>query len=198
MSHEGLAREVKKAAESGGVTLNNGRVVGLTATHADVNLGRVTVPAKIPAHLFGVLAIDHFVEVIGSENYWIVLSTITVPSWFDTGFSAASGWSIIQKGYRYSAGPYITVGVRVERTGSTITASSTGHLADTTVLTCPAAVLPSVTWPLNSIPLVWRTSFSIGGGYIDTTTADMVLTDLHPNASISSGDYMSALVTYPA
>ena len=198
MSHESLGKEIRKASTMGGATLNNGRIVELNATYAQVNIGKVTVPAKIPAHLLGVLAIGHFVEVIGSENYWLVLATITVPSWFDTGFTAASGWSIIQKGYRYSAGPYITIGVRVERTGSTITASASGHLSDELVLTAPSAVLPSVTWPLNSVPLVWRTSWSIGGGYLGPTTGNLFLTDLHPNASISSGDFMSTLVTYPA
>lgn len=198
MSHEKLGKEIRKASATGGATLNNGRIVELNATYAQVNIGKVTVPAKIPAHLLGVLAIGMFVEVIGSENYWIVLATITVPSWFDTGFTAASGWSIIQKGYRYSAGPYITIGVRVERTGGTITASGSGHLADVLVLTAPDAVLPSVSWPLNSIPIQWRTSFSIGGGYVGTVTPEIFLTDLHPTASISSGDFMSTLITYPA
>lgn len=192
-------------AKRGGVGLDNGIVTEVHSNGwATVDLGAKPVLAKVPRSLRGVVAKGSFTELIGVDNVWFILSVLSEPKWVRSGFTASSGWTIptdadgkLQAGYRMQDGPYITVAVRLQRTGSTITASSTGHLADEIVGTVPMEAMPSG-WPLNSIPFVWRTSWSIGGGFLGPLTGNLVLTDLHPNASISAGDQMQMQLTYPA
>ena len=179
-----------------GAWIDNGTVTEIIGTNATINLGGLYVTAKIPAHLRGVATVGCFVEIIGAENHRIIIAVLSAIAWQTAGFSPASGWSLDYAGFRFSAGPQINLICRVNRTGSTITASSSGHLADTDVAVAPAALLPP-SWPIPSIPFVWRTSYSIGGGYLGPSTGNLVLTDLHPNASITAGDQMQMQVSYP-
>lgn len=193
-----VAAEITKAA--GGAWVDNGIVTELklygSAQYAVIDLGGKLVEAKVPGHLRGPVTVGASVQIIGDSNTRVILGVLSEFPWITAGFAASSGWSIDYAGYRWSMGPYISIVVRVLRTGSTITASSTGHLADTPVLTAPAGCLPAA-WPINWIPFAWRTSWSSGGGYVDPTTGILQLTDLHPNASISSGDQMHMQATYP-
>ena len=193
-----VAAEITKAA--GGARIDNGVVTELklygSAQYAVIDLGGKLVEAKVPGHLRGPVTVGASVQIVGDSNTRVILGVLSEFPWITAGFAASSGWSIDYAGYRWSMGPYISIVARVLRTGSTITASASGHLADTPVLTAPAGCLPAA-WPINSIPFVWRTSWSIGGGYVGPVTGILQLADLHPNASISAGDQMQMQVTYP-
>ena len=193
-----VAAEITKAA--GGAWIDNGIVTELkaygSAQYAVIDLGGKIVEAKVPGHLRGPVTVGASVQIVGDSNTRVILGVLSELPWITAGFTPASGWSVDYAGYRWSMGPYISIVARVLRTGSTITASASGHLADTPVLTAPAGCLPAA-WPINSIPFVWRTSYSIGGGYVGPTTGTLTLTDMHPNATISAGDQMQMQVTYP-
>ena len=189
-----VAKRLDDAAS--GAWIDNGVVTEIAGSLATVGIGGKYITAKIPGHLRGVVTVGAFIELIGAENHRIIIAVLSELVWITSGFSAASGWTIDYVGYRWSVGPCISLVARVLRSGSTITASASGHLTDETVLTCPAALLPA-SWPINSIPFQWRTSYSIGGGYLGPTSGNLMLTDLHPNASITAGDQMQMQVTYP-
>lgn len=189
-----VAKRIEDAAA--GAWIDNGTVTEIAGSLATVGVGGRYLTAKIPGHLRGVVTVGCFVEFIGAENHRIIIAVLSDLVWITDGFTPASGWDLDYAGFRWSVGPYISLVARVVRTGSTISASASGHLADSTVVTCPAALLPA-SWPINSIPFQWRTSFSIGGGYLGPTSGNLVLTDLHPNASITAGDQMQMQVTYP-
>lgn len=183
------------AAAGAGAWIGSGIVTEIATGYATVNLGAKYVQAKIPGHLLGVVTVGASAQIIGDENYRVIIGVLSALPWITTGFSAASGWSIDYAGYRWTVGPQISLIMRVLRTGATITASASGHLVDETVATAPVGLLPP-SWPINSIPFVWRTSWSIGGGYLGPTSGNLVLCDLHPTASITAGDQMQMQVTY--
>ena len=193
-----VAAEITKAA--GGAWVDNGIVTELKAygssQYAVIDLGGKIVEARVPGHFRGPVREGAAVQILGDQNLRTVNAILSDLAWITAGFSVQPGWSLAFAGYRWSMGPQVTMALRLIRTGSAITASSTGHLADMTILTAPAACLPTF-WPINSIQMpVWRASTTIGGGYLGPVSGNLILTDLHSGASIQTDDQIQANFSY--
>lgn len=171
------------------------------ATHMQIDIGGgVLVPAYLPRTI-GYCRTGQSVRVRRQENTYTIAEVITSVQWDTDGFTFASGWSDLglasggaqRCGWRVVSG-IAFVRLSLQRTGGTITASSTGHLADIDVVTIPSVAVP--VWA-GLYPTHWKTTTSSGGGQMDTTTGLVKLTDLNANSGVSSGNYIATVLSYP-
>lgn len=103
-----------------------------------------------------------------------------------TGFVIAAGFSLTSAQARlHTIGPVRLVAFRCEvaRTGAALTSSvSTGNIADTPVVTIPAAVRPGQRHWLH-----WTSAAGpAGSGYIDLTGA-LAINDMYPGVTLATG-----------
>ena len=165
----------------------------LDAEHARVNFENSDRVAVVPAGT--VVVAGQSVEVTVSGRVTTVRRPLDGNGWITGGFTAASGWAVTEAAYRTVSGIRF-INVNIERTGATLTASSTGHLADTGVVSVPAAAMPVTPWPVNEVSGCWRTSTTFGGLRLNTSRM-LMITDLHPGGSIIAGDYAKAMISFP-
>lgn len=83
--------------------------------------------------------------VINGMQEWIeyVSSALASPTVVDTGYVAASGWSL-SSAHAVIQGAHVDLACIVSRTGSSLPASSSGGLTDTNILTVPSSIIPPV------------------------------------------------------
>lgn len=112
--------------------------------------------------------------------------------WISTGFSYQSGWGAGTYAKSRRVGKMCEVRVRMIRTGEDITASATGHLPDVNVVSVPPHLRPNdgdyVTFPARSYLTTGTCSLY--------SNAMVTLTDLHPNSTISTGDFFQFSHTF--
>jgi hypothetical protein len=115
-------------------------------------------------------------------------------SWTSVSLTAASNWFVNSAYYRL-LGDVVWLDLSFDYSGATITASSSGNIADASITTSglPAAVRPSSTtyWPIyvGGVSTWWARTNSDG---------TITLTHGTPNATIASGTtlFTSAAASY--
>ncbi len=171
------------------------------ATHMLIDVGGgVLVPAYLPRTI-GYCRAGQPIRVRRQENTYTIAEVLGSVSFETAGFAFASNWNDLgleaggpqRCGWRVVSG-WACVRLSLQRTSGTITASSTGHIADVDVVTIPPVAIPL--WS-GLFPLHWKTTTSSGGGQMDTTTGLVKLTDLNANSSVGSGDYVATTLSYP-
>ena len=115
--------------------------------------------------------------------------------WLTTGFAASAGWTATGCAYRTVNG-VTTCHIRAQRTGGTITPSTSGSIADTNVVVLPAGIR-------SGYLLAGAGQMSVASGTfgytwkINNTTGQFVLTSSSNGAvSITNGDSLYATITY--
>ena len=110
----------------------------------------------------------------------------------DPGLSLTPGtsWAVTTFTARKCAG-IATIYAKLTYSGSTVTASSSGNIADTQCATLPAGLLPL----MIVVCAFDKTGVATGDAYIQTGGA-VFLKALSPTASIASGDTVEIGVTY--
>ncbi|HKX45657.1 MAG TPA: hypothetical protein VJP77_03075 [Planctomycetota bacterium] len=111
--------------------------------------------------------------------------------------SAASGFSVVTSNVKIKGGIVYAL-VVVERTGSTITASSAGGITDVDAFTLPAAMRPNATYGGQSIPFAVTDGFGGGWGRITPSSGVFELVSWVSNGTIESGRNIRVFMTYPA
>lgn len=165
----------------------------IDAGHVRVDLGDSQRTAVVPSGV--AVTPGQSVEVTVAGRVTTVRRPLDGTGWVTGGFTASSGWSVAAAAYR-TVGGVRWINVEMTRTGSTLTGSSSGHLADTDVVTIPAAALPVTALPVTEISGSWRAQTTFGGMRINTSGV-MQLTDLHPNGAVETGHYLRALIGFP-
>jgi hypothetical protein len=143
-----------------------GRIVVSTATR---------LPASAATGQLAV-ALDTLTEYEWDGSSW-------VGGWKSFTPSVASGWTLTSARY-YKRGPEVTLEIKVNRSGATITANSSGEIVNTAVLnsgSIPAAIRPAGTLGLR---------FTRGGFMAGTMTigtdGSVTVTDAYPTANVAS------------
>ena len=172
-----------------------GTVVSIDDDGCEVDLGDRIVDAIIASPIGGV-AVDQGVRLsVQGGGTYTVESITDGNNWTEGGFSALSGWSLDVAQYRYD-GARVSLAIRVSRTGSDITAGSTGNIADVDLISIPTSVVPA-DFPLGRIPFLWQSTTSSGGGHLTIATGVLSIDDMHPGNSVDTGDWVQITFTYP-
>lgn len=89
-------------------------------------------------------------------------------------------------------GNLLVLNIDVTRTGATLTASSSGTIADTAIATITTAAYrpAAVAWG------TFTTSVSHGGAFV-STGGTVTITDAHPTSTISAGDVLHTSWVFP-
>lgn len=172
-----------------------GSVVAVDAEGCEVDLGDGTTVEAIVSSTVGSVAVDQGVRLSVQQGTYVVESITDGAGWVTGGYTAFSGWGLDVAAYRQD-GALLTHVLRINRTGGDINAGSTGNLSDSDVLQMPPETIP-VGWPTNRIGMVWQAPNTMGSGHITISTGVLSLDDIHPNGSISTGDWMQATFVYP-
>ena len=112
--------------------------------------------------------------------------------WNFAGFVLAAGFSSPAGcKYRIIHGVAYVV-IRMTRTGAALTASATGGLTDTDVVTVPSAIIPDTTYYAN-----FKSSASGGTALLESNTGLIKLADLHSGSSCATNDTLNCTFIYP-
>lgn len=114
----------------------------------------------------------------------------------DLGITAAAGWTIASC-EAVPVGPLRHLRVTFTYSGSTLTGSSSGNVADTDLF---GTVLPVGWRPSGTVPFVFDLGSggtSFGQGAVSAAGQATIKT-LHANGTISSGNAVTVAVTYLA
>lgn len=105
--------------------------------------------------------------------------------------TAASGWSMTSF-ESWSFGPLVSWTALVERTGATITSSSTGNIGDTDLLTVSAAWVP--VGSLARVETVFQTGVTSGGASL-ISSGLVQIRDANTDSTITAGQ--TVYITMP-
>lgn len=125
------------------------------------------VAAAISAQAAAILALQNGP---GADTGWIA----------NTGFTIQTGWTMTLARYRVKNG-IAAMKIIATRTGTTLTGSATGDLADTSVI-----LLPSTIWPLDDYSGSGTSTLAgpLAGVHISSSTGILELISLHTGATI--------------
>ena len=137
----------------------------------------------------GTAALDDLVEWLNT-----LAERVTDTGLVTTGsdVTATTGWGSLTFRYRIRAGE-VTLTINATRTGSTLTASSSGALADTDVATVSALLTPSD----SNVYGIFIGANTSGGCVLDTSGKFTIL-DAHPTSTVATSDVIHATFQYPA
>lgn len=107
--------------------------------------------------------------------------------------TAANGWSIAwANGYRWPGLKLAAVTFSLTRTGANIVASAYGHVADQVIATVVPALKPVAAQ-------AGRLHFDLASGGITLELdGSIVLNDMYPNTTLSTGNFAHGSFVYPS
>jgi hypothetical protein len=122
------------------------------------------------------------VTALNALNIGPTLATVSSDTgWVGGGFANAAGWSATWFRYRIFMGKFVFVELMTNRTGSTITAGSSGNIGDTLVITLPVACAPNfATWGIY-------TARYTSGCFTINSGGQVTILDAHSGSEIDTG-----------
>lgn len=110
----------------------------------------------------------------------------TDTGWIEEGFTIPEGWGIRNKLRARRVTDTIEIRADLVRNGADIQAPDHGDIGDTTVLSVPAQFRPL----LGSYAVGNFRASRTSGGTTLNGQGDVVITDMHPNTRIATGDFL--------
>lgn len=159
------------------------------ARYGDAPTGSICTSVSAPTETAD-MSCTVWVKTGDGQTDWTEIYSDT--GWISSGFSYQSGWGAGTYAKSRRVGKLCEVRVRLVRTGGDIQASPTGHLPDVNVIALPEHLRPNdgdyVTFPARSYLTTGTCSLY--------SNAMVTLTDMHPNSTISTGDFFQFSHTF--
>lgn len=112
--------------------------------------------------------------------------------WVGEGFTVYDGWNLATVEARKRNG-YVDLRGEVTRSGDGLTASSNGHLPNIDVITVPPQFRPET----GKLAITGQGKTPVTSGAIELyASGRLALCDLHPNSTLSNGDYLRFSLGY--
>jgi hypothetical protein len=112
--------------------------------------------------------------------------------------TASAGFSVSSDTRAFMRGSWIIVTLVIERTGGTLTASSTGNLTDTSMCTIASGWRPDTFFSTDRMVGAYGTGFTSGAVGLNPSTGLVELLDANSTSTIDTGHTVRVTFVYPA